>query len=405
MNNHKETLIQWRDSKHNQIVAADLAGISRSGYQVRLRKAQAWLATDEGKAWAEKEMPTADASGVDLKAQLKDVERQLREMERVNISAAAIRRYIFNLANEPVETPKWLIKRRDPSSIGIPTLFCSDWHWGEVVAPSEINFVNQYNMEIARARVRNLVETTVFLLKDCFANPKYEGFILALGGDMVTGDIHEELTATNDAPIMPTVIDLFGAIIWMIDELLNHFPKIFVPCVSGNHGRNTRKIQMKQRNPTNFDWLLYMLLARHYQGEPRVTFMIPDGSDALYRVYHHRYLLTHGDQFRGGDSMIGALGPITRGDHKKRSRNGQIDMEYDTMIMGHWHQLIQLTRLVVNGSLKGYDEYAYQNNFGFEIPQQALWITHPKHGITFQMPVHLDERKNKDSAQWVSWTK
>lgn len=29
------------------------------------------------------------------------------------------------------------------------------------------------------------------------------------------------------------------------------------------------------------------------------------------------YLLTHGDQFRGGDGVIGALGPIIRGDHKK----------------------------------------------------------------------------------------
>ena len=60
--------------------------------------------------------------------------------------------------------------------------------------------------------------------------------------------------------------------------------------------------------------------------------------------------------------MIGALGPIIRGDHRKRSRNAQIDMEYDTMLCGHWHQLIQIERLIVNGSLKGYDEYAYSNN-------------------------------------------
>ncbi|MBA2590982.1 MAG: hypothetical protein M3495_19925 [Pseudomonadota bacterium] len=77
-----------------------------------------------------------------------------------------------------------------------------------------------------------------------------------------------------------------------------------------------------------------------------MQFAIPDGPDCLYRVYNHRYLLTHGHQFRGGDGMIGALGPIIRGDHKKRSRNGQIDMGYDTLVIGHWHQLIELNRLI-----------------------------------------------------------
>ena len=100
--------------------------------------------------------------------------------------------------------------------------------------------------------------------------------------------------------------------------------------------------------------------------------------------------------------MIGALGPIIRGDHKKRSRNGQIDMAYDTLLMGHWHQYMHLSRLIVNGSLKGYDEYAYSNNFGFEAPQQALWITHPKHGITFRMPVYVDEKQTAPKTAWVS---
>lgn len=100
--------------------------------------------------------------------------------------------------------------------------------------------------------------------------------------------------------------------------------------------------------------------------------------------------------------MIGALGPIIRGDHRKRSRNGQIDLSYDVMICGHWHQYMHLTRLIVNGSLKGYDEYAYTNNFGFEQPQQALWLTHPKHGITFRMPVYVDRDKQAPKTAWVS---
>jgi hypothetical protein len=109
----------------------------------------------------------------------------------------------------------------------------------------------------------------------------------------------------------------------------------------GNHGRLTHKMRAKGRNFTSVDWLIYQMLAMHFKDDADTTFYIPDGSDALYRVYNHRYLLTHGDQFRGGDGMIGMLGPIMRGDHKKRSRNMQINMAYDTMMIGHWHQLIR----------------------------------------------------------------
>jgi hypothetical protein len=72
--------------------------------------------------------------------------------------------------------------------------------------------------------------------------------------------------------------------------------------------------------------------------------------------------------------------------------------------MGHWHTLMMLQRFIVNGSLKGYDEYAASNNFGFEPPQQALWLTHSDRGITFSMPVHVEERKKENASQrWLEF--
>lgn len=177
-------------------------------------------------------------------------------------------------------------------------------------------------------------------------------------------------------------------------------------CVTGNHGRTTHKIRAKGRAFTSFDWLAYAMLQLVFEKDRRVQFMVPDGPDASFSVYGTRYLLTHGDQFRGGDGMIGALGPIIRGDHRKRGRNGQVGAEYDVLLIGHWHQLIQLQRIIVNGSLKGYDEYAYSNNFPFERPRQALWITHPEHGITFSMPVNVDAPADEPSpapSRWVAW--
>lgn len=343
-----------------------------------------------------------------LKKELKTLRSLLKKQGEDELSVAKVRSEIFKLSAAPVAVPEWTITRKtNAHAPGIPTLLASDWHHGEVVDPAQIPAeVNSYNIEIAHQRARLLIERTIDLLTNHMVNPDYPGIVFALGGDMVSGDIHEELLRTNELDIMPTVIDLVGVLRWCILQLAERFGRVFIPCVTGNHGRNTHKMRSKGRNTTNFDWLIYTILEKIFADDKRIVFYVATGSDARYNVYSHRYLLTHGDQFRGGDGMIGALGPIIRGDHKKRSRNAQVGWEYDTLLMGHWHQLIQLQRLIVNGSLKGYDEYAAQNNFGYEIPRQALWLTHPKHGITISMPVNVvDVPNKKEVASWVGWAK
>jgi hypothetical protein len=340
-----------------------------------------------------------------LQARLKRLESELVAEQKKATDRTEIRQAIIGLKNDVANTPAPLWVLKDPgkgSSPGVPTLMLSDLHWGEVVHPSQINGVNRYNVDIAHKRLAATVERAIHLLKIISPTMDYPGIVLVLGGDMISGNIHDELTATNEINSMPAVLDLFGELVGVIALMADVFGKVFLPCVTGNHGRDTMKIWGKDRHHTSFDWLLFQFLAKHFEKDKRVTFLIPDGPDAYYKIYEHRYLLTHGDQFRGGDGMIGALGPIIRGDHKKRSRNAQIDMEYDTMLIGHWHQYIQLARLIVNGSLKGYDEYAYSNNFGFEPPQQALWLTHPKYRITYRMPVYSDEQRKAPKTNWVS---
>lgn len=100
--------------------------------------------------------------------------------------------------------------------------------------------------------------------------------------------------------------------------------------------------------------------------------------------------------------MIGHLGPVFRGSHKKSSRDVQIKQEFDVMILGHFHSLAMLPRIITNGSLKGYDEYAYAGNYTFERPQQALWITNAARGVTFNIPVHVDEKAIAKDSEWVS---
>lgn len=315
-----------------------------------------------------------------------------------------VRSAIFGLAEQTPQPPDWLIREGGKSKgPGIPTLFASDFHWSEVVNGSEINNVNNYNLKIAHQRARLLFERTIDLCFNHMVSPKYDGIVLALGGDMVSGDIHDELAETNELPSLPTVLDLSGVLIEGIELLRDKFGKVFVPCVAGNHGRLSRKPRAKYRAHTNYDWLTYQIVERHFKGDKRVQFHIPDGPDAAYAIYGHRYLLTHGDQWRGGDGMIGHIGPVMRGNTKKQARSRQIGMEYDTVLHGHFHSYMHTPGIIGNGSLIGYGEYSNMGNFGYDVAKQALWFTHPKHGITFACPVIVQEHPYKKvSREWVS---
>jgi hypothetical protein len=335
-----------------------------------------------------------------LRAQVKSLQSQL-------LSDSRVEREIIKAAGARVTVPSWVsqLPSKAHKTAGVPTLFASDWHWSEVVRPAEIGGVNEYNLKIAHERARTFITVAIDLLRNHIKGGKYPGVVFILGGDMLSGDIHEELQQTNECETMPAMLNVLGVLTWCIESLQAEFGKVFIPCVTGNHGRTSRKPRAKRRNHTNYDWLLYQLLAARFDNNKNVTFLIPEGPDAYYKVYGTRYLLTHGDQFRGGDGMIGALGPISRGDKKKRSRNVQTDRSFDVMLLGHWHQYIHLGRFIVNGTLKGYDEYADSANFDVEPAQQAMWITHPTRGITFRMPIFVDRAKTESKTEWVTVSK
>jgi hypothetical protein len=215
----------------------------------------------------------------------------------------------------------------------------------------------------------------------------YDGVVLMLGGDMFSGDIHEELSQTNADTMLGSLLHWSEQIGAAIERLADEFGKVHVPAVPGNHGRTTRKPRAKLRARTNFDWLLAKMLERHYATDRRITFQVGDAADEVVDIYGRGHLLTHGDQVNGGGGIGGIWPPIMRMRARKMQHAMAVGRPFETMWIGHWHQLIQTPGMVVNGSMKGWDEYAAVCGFPFEQPQQALAVVTPERGITIQAPV------------------
>lgn len=327
-----------------------------------------------------------------LERELHDLRNEHRKLQEDHWTVERVKQLIHDGKTWVVAPPKWLTGKVGKSRLtGVPCLLASDWHADEVVEPNEINGVNAFNRQILDARVKLLFQKTVELCLHHMADPKYDYAVLMLGGDLVSGNIHEELRQSNAAPITKTMLHVLELLTAGIDTLLEAFGKVLVPCVVGNHGRIDMKPRYKLRAFESYEWLIYQMLAKHYAGDDRVRMEIADGPDYHFSVYATRYLLTHGDQFKGGSGISGALAPLMLGEHRKRKRAMATRQDFDVMVMGHWHQYIHLRGLIVNSALKGYDEYAFAHNFEFELPCQALWITHPEYGITARWPVLLEK--------------
>lgn len=325
-----------------------------------------------------------------LERELKDLREQNRHLAEHVHTAESVKRLIHD-CDRSITPPKWLAPKFTPNLTGVPTLFLSDWHWDEVVDPRQINGVNAYSREIATRRMQYCFTKTISLLFDHMNKPQYDYCNIVMGGDMLSGNIHEDLRESNESPVSQSVLHMLDQLVAGITMMHDKFGRLYIPCVTGNHGRFDKKPRAKNRAYDNFEFFLYHFLKRHFHTEPAIHFEIADGAFLPFKTYNTRYLLAHGDQAKGGSGIAGALSPLMLMDHRTRKRAMAIDQPYDVLLLGHWHQLMDVKGMRINGSGKGYDEWSMSMGFDFELPAQDLWITHPDHHVTAKWPVHLEE--------------
>jgi hypothetical protein len=158
-----------------------------------------------------------------------------------------------SLSNPP---PAWTTRRVPKKGTAVPMAVLSDVHYGEVVNPREIEYLNAYSHEIANLRLESYFHNLIHLAEGHIGGVKYEGFMLLLAGDMLSGEIHDELTQTNQLTSCECVHYLKHQLARGLNLLAEHFGRVHVCCVVGNHPRLSRKPQSKQKSRRNLDWLL-----------------------------------------------------------------------------------------------------------------------------------------------------
>jgi hypothetical protein len=331
-----------------------------------------------------------------LTDQVAQLRRTIKQIDRDNLGVEEVRSKIYKLKALPPDVPSWVIKpKQKDDSLGIPITVWSDWHYGETVSKEEMGGKNEYNLEIADQRIKKLVEKTIASTRRRTGgpndpeNPAYPGIVICLGGDMLSGDnLHDELTDTNEVKVLEAFSLLQGRMIWALEKMADEYGNVDVECAFGNHGRNTIKPRNKSRAATSYEFLFYTQLERYFSNhatyKDKITFHTTPETGIHFTVQGHRYYLTHGDALgvKGGNALIGNIGPIRRGTLKIGEEEASIDKGFDTVIMGHFHpDYYFLPATIVNGTLKGWDEYARVTLRAPYAPaSQVLFFNFPKVG-------------------------
>ena len=258
-----------------------------------------------------------------------------------------------------------------------------------------------YNTEIAELRVveyaKKIVELTN-IQRNAHPINKCAVFV---AGDIIEGElIFPGQSHLIDSSLYKQVtLDAPRIMRQFFDILLANFNEVDVHWVIGNHGHLGGRSRKDYHPDSNADRMLGRIMSMVYEDEKRISWTIPDSTgdnhwfDIADLGKDCKFLIWHGDNIRGysGFPWYG-FGKKLMG-WKTLASNGLMP-DFDYAIAGHFHtpttMYVNDIRLWVNGSTESYNTFALEQLASMGRPCQWLLFCKPKHGITAEYLVKLD---------------
>jgi len=308
----------------------------------------------------------------DLKRKIERYQQLVAELEGQLNVASALRRKPKKGSMKPVTL----------STGEAVAVFCaSDWHVEETVTSASTNGLNEFNLTIAEERIRTFFTSSVRLTEIQRSGCDIREAILWLGGDLMSGFIHEELQETNELTPTETILWLRDRLVEGITYLRKHFDGSKIVANYGNHGRTTKKPRHATGYKNSYEWLLYSILASQIPG---VEWIVADSYMTYVPVYDRMLRFHHGD----GLKYQGGIGGLTIPTEKAIASWNKAKLA-DLDVFGHWHTQQQNPKWVSNGSLIGYNAYALSIKAAYERPQQTFFLFDRHRGRTITAPIIL----------------
>lgn len=263
----------------------------------------------------------------------------------------------------------------------------TDSHMGAVQEADEIEGFNEFSPEICdqrnKAFIRRGVEW-VQLHRNVY-NVR-TGHVL-FTGDLISGDIHDELRITNAFPSPEQVVRAAQSHAIQLALLSANFEHLIVEFITeDNHARLTKKPQAKEAGKNTFNYLVGKMLEIYVSKHDNIEFNLHPLHEKVIHVLNRNYLIKHGHGIKAwmGIPWYGIERGVARESTARQNLIMQDiqrakDIGFHKMIFGHFHTPIDTWLYSCGGSVSGTDAYDHQAG-RYSPPSQSAWLVHPKYG-------------------------
>lgn len=357
----------------------------------------------EDVSFANKKVTLGEQTYLQLISEVSGYKQQIKQLTKLSdrlTSDLSTRNYLEKTLKEIIVALPIVKKLVSPNRNGVikprlsADLMISDLHASEVVSSDALEGFNKYDFKTFAERLWFLTEEVIHLTGIFRSGYELDCLYLDLLGDLVSGNIHEDLLKTNEEPLIPTVVQTAFILSQMVAILSRTYPTIVMTVIPGNHPRNTKKKEFK--NPQdNFDWLIGQLISaflKDYIKKGIVVCNVSPSPSCIVEKEGWRFLLTHGDKFRGGS--YGGVPYYTierfRGKEQiRRRRSGG----FDFLQLGDKHTPagLAMNRILMNGSMIGDTEYSQGSSYESFPPTQKFFLISKKYGATLPVDFQLTE--------------
>ena len=336
-------------------------------------------------------------------------ETSLKDTAKQNLLVEAIQKFTPYFEKVPInKIPKPSGKQKGDSAQTVVAPLC-DTHIGEDIDYQQMAGLNSYDFDIFNKRLSGWATQVLNLVQLRREAVPINDLIVPMLGDMISGDIHEELARSNIANCMEQMFRGANLIAQALMMLAPNFDTIKVPCVVGNHGRMTRKPPMKDKY-MDWDFLLYQWIAAFCKDQKNIKFDIRKSFINTFQVYNRNVLIMHGDSASGAGSLTTIMRVLTSLRSVLQYRKGLeveagevhdeivnpniLPASFDSVMMGHFHRTDELDigtgHALICGCMKGGDEFALQRLAVITKPQQIVTYWHPKYGYIAKETIYLN---------------
>jgi UDP-2,3-diacylglucosamine pyrophosphatase LpxH len=243
-------------------------------------------------------------------------------------------------------------------------LILSDWHLGETVNAEELGYINSFNKKILFERADEIFEQFHRHCKNIGIN-KIRVYLL---GDLLSGNIHEELRNTNEETVVESMLSLHDYLIQKFYDFGSLYKKTKIICLTGNHPRMTEKAQHKKKALNNFEYILGNMIQHSLKEQKNIEVIVPKSTFVLDSILGKNYLLMHGDGLSSGSGGFGGIAyyALASGAAKLYGALEKANINetrFNSIIIGHLHSfsfipIFQGGHILINASLIGTGEYA-----------------------------------------------